>query len=176
LAPNKTKIALKTETEKVWYALYTKSRAEKKVLEQFNNMEISAYLPLKRELRQWSDRKKWVEVPIINSYIFIQILPVDYKRVFEAHGVVAYVSKNGKAVQIPDKEIETMRKAIDNKLSFSVEESTIKKGQTVMVTGGPLKGISGEVIEIRGQKKLQLRISHIGYSIILNMDENITVQ
>ncbi len=155
-----------------WYALYTKSRAEKKVLDQFNQMGIKAYLPLKKELRQWSDRKKWVESPVISSYIFINIRLSDYKRVFDARGVVAYVSHKGKAVIIPDWEIEAMRRTVDNKLSFSVETGTIKKGQTVTVTSGPLKGVSGVVTDIRGQKKLYLSISQIGYTLVVNLDHD----
>ena len=32
---------------------------------------IESYLPLKKVLKQWSDRKKWVEEPLFRSYIFI---------------------------------------------------------------------------------------------------------
>ncbi len=158
-----------------WYALYTKSRAEKKVYEELTKMGIIAYLPLKRELRQWSDRKKWIETPIINSYIFVKIDPNEYRMVFEVKGVVSYVSDKGKAVAIPDNEIEAMQRAVENKMAFSVETNTIQKGQTVTVTSGPLKGISGEVIEVHGHKKLYLRISHIGYTLVVNL-ENDTVE
>ncbi|WP_026473045.1 UpxY family transcription antiterminator [Alkaliflexus imshenetskii] len=167
---------LKKETDNQWYALYTKSRAEKKVLEQLTSIGIKAYLPLKRELKQWSDRKKWIETPVINSYIFICIPQSEYRKVFDVRGVVAYVSHKGKAVVIPDDEIEAMRRTVENKLTFSVETSTIHKGQIVTVTSGPLAGISGEVTEIRGEKKLHLRISHIGYTLVVNLDSDIVLK
>ncbi len=159
-----------TEKDYQWYALYTKSRAEKKVLKQLTDMGFEAYLPLRKELRQWSDRKKWIETPIISSYVFVKIKSQDYRRVFEVKGVVAYVSHKGKAVPIPSDEIEAMRRTVDNKMNFSVETGSMKKGQIVTVTSGPLKGISGEVLEVRGEKKLHLKISHIGYSLIVNLD------
>lgn len=162
--------------DKIWYALYTKSRAEKKVLNQLTLMGIHAYLPLKRELRQWSDRKKWVESPIISSYIFIQIHPSDYNRVFEVSGVVAYVSYKGKAISIPEEQIDAMRRAIENKLNFSVETDSIKKGQVVTVTTGPLKGISGKVLEVRGERKLYMQISKIGYTLVVNLDDETSVE
>lgn len=140
--------------------------------EQLVAMGIKAYLPLKRELKQWSDRKKWVETPIISSYIFVNISAADYKRVFEANGVVSYVSHKGKAVTIPDHEIEAMQKTVENKLSFSVETGNIVKGQTVTVTSGPLKGVSGIVKEIRGKRKLHLQISHIGYTLVVNLEND----
>ncbi len=165
-------LPLKSNDEIHWYALYTKSRAEKKVLEQLQIIGINAYLPLKRELRQWSDRKKWIETPIISSYIFVNIPDSDYRKVFNAKGVVSYVTHKGKAVPIPDNEIDAMRKAVENKMAFSVETSSIQRGQTVTVTSGPLKGISGEVTEVQGQKKLYLRISHIGYTLVVNLEQD----
>ena len=168
-------VILKTTEDKNWYALYTKSRAEKKVYEQLQNMGIEVYLPLKRELKQWSDRKKWVESPIINSYIFVKISTTEYKTVFDAKGVVSYVSYKGKAVTIPDCEMEAMRLTVENKLNFSVESTSIQKGQLVTVTSGPLKGVSGEVTEVQGHKKLYIRISNIGYMLVVNL-ENDTVE
>ena len=155
-----------------WFALYTKPRAEKKVYEELQTKGIKVYLPLRRELRQWSDRKKWVDRPIISSYIFVHIQMVDYKRVFESKGVVSYVSHKGKAVVIPDREIEAMRRTVESNLSFNVEASTIQKGQIITITSGPLKGITGEVLEIQGARKFFLRISHIGYSLVVNLDDD----
>ena len=162
-------------TDSCWYALYTKPRAEKKALSELQQKDIEAYLPLRRELKQWSDRKKWIETPIINSYIFICISPHDYLKVFEAKSIVSYVCYKGKAVAIPEREIEAMKRTVENKLSFCVESENLKTGQTVTVTSGALKGISGEITEIKGERKLYLRISHIGYTLVVNLDEDAVV-
>ena len=160
-----------TNIEKSWYALYTKSRAEKKVLEELTKAEIEAYLPLKKTLRQWSDRKKWVETPIISSYIFIKITPADYQRIFDVRGVVAYVSYKGKACVIPDSDIMAMKRTIENQMDFSVETDKLEKGQLITVTSGPLEGIKGEVIDVQGTKKIILRICHIGYTLVVNLED-----
>jgi transcription antitermination factor NusG len=160
-----------TSTIKNWYALYTKSRAEKKVQDQLTKKGVKSYLPLKKELRQWSDRKKWVETPIINSYIFIHIPLTDYHKIFEIPGIVAYVSHKGKAVVIPEEEMEAMRKTVENKLNFSVETNALKKGQQVIVTSGPLAGVKGKITKTNGQKKLYIEISQIGYTLVVNLDE-----
>ena len=160
-----------TESTYKWYALYTKSRAEKKVFDQLTAQGIKAYLPLRRVLRQWSDRKKWVEVPIISSYIFVNITAKDYNRVFDANGVVAYLSHKGTAVSIPEHEIEIMRRTIDNKIGFDIKEGTLKKGQEITITSGPLKGIKGIVNDVKGNKKLYLNISNIGYTLVINMED-----
>ena len=46
---------------KHWYALYVKSRSEKKVLTQLEEQGFEAFLPLVTHVKQWSDRKKKVE-------------------------------------------------------------------------------------------------------------------
>ncbi len=163
---------MNNDTPYQWFALYTKARAEKKVCEELKQKDIEVYLPLRKELKQWSDRKKWVETPIINSYIFVRITPNEYRKVFEAKGVVSYVSYKGKAVAIPNREIEAMRRTVESNLSFNVETSSLQKGQTVTITSGPLKGITGEITEIQGEKKLYLRISHIGYTLVVNLGED----
>jgi transcription antitermination factor NusG len=155
--------------EKKWYALYTKSRAEKKVLDELNNLGIEAYLPIQKVLRQWSDRKKWVEVPVINSYIFVKIPKQDYRKVFDVHGIVAYVSHKGQACTIPDHEMEAMRRTIENKIAFDVEARNIKTGEMITVTSGPLKGIKGTVKSVQGNKKLYLNISNIGYTLVVDL-------
>jgi len=165
-----------TNNEYKWYALYTKSRAEKKAFSSLSQKGIETYLPLRRNLKQWSDRKKWVETPIISSYIFVKITQLDYKKVFEADSIVSYVSYKGKAVPIPDREIEAMKRMVESKISFSVEMGELKKGKIITITSGPLIGLSGEITEIKGQKKLYLRVKHAGFTLVVNVDEDTVFQ
>ncbi|WP_075590632.1 UpxY family transcription antiterminator [Labilibacter marinus] len=154
-----------------WYALYTKSRAEKKAAEGLNKLGITNYLPMKRELKQWSDRKKWVETPAISSYIFVKITPDQYRTVFEVNGIVAYVANKGNALAIPEHEMLAMQRTIDNKIEFNIEARNIKKGEQITVTSGPLKGIQGVVNSVQGTKKLYLNISNIGYTLVVDLND-----
>jgi transcription antitermination factor NusG len=56
-----------------WYAIFTKPRSEKKVHQRMLDQQIEAFLPLVKTVRQWSDRKKTVEVPLISSYVFVYL-------------------------------------------------------------------------------------------------------
>ena len=56
---------------KHWHALYVRSRSERKVLTQLEEMGVEAYLPLITLIKQWSDRRKKVEEPLFKSYVFI---------------------------------------------------------------------------------------------------------
>ena len=71
-----------------WYVVYTKPKWEKKVAEQLINSGIECYCPLITQVRQWSDRKKKVEVPLFNSYVFVQLPDAERNKVFQSVGVV----------------------------------------------------------------------------------------
>ena len=163
---------MKNDATYHWFALYTRGKAEKKVFAELKQKGLEVYLPMRKELRHWTDRKKWIETPIISSYIFVRIHLDDYRRVFEAKGVVSYVTRKGKAVVIPDKEIDAMKKTVSSNITFNVEPRTIKKGQTITIASGPLKGVMGVVKEVQGTRKFFMSISHIGYTLVVKIDEN----
>lgn len=151
--------------------MYTNSRAEKKVFEQLAVIGVEAYLPVKKELRQWSDRKKWVETPVINSYIFVKVAPGSMKELYHVRGVVAYVNDKGKPAIIPEREMEAMRRTVDGQLEYSLEQQTIRKGETIRMKTGPLIGVEGEIVEIKGQSKLCIRVSHVGFMLVVDIGQ-----
>ena len=64
-----------------WYAVYTKPKWEKKVAELLARKGIEHYCPLNRVLKQWHDRKKWVEEPLLTSYVFVYVTPAEQAEV-----------------------------------------------------------------------------------------------
>jgi transcriptional antiterminator RfaH len=160
----------KEVTAKRWFAMYTHSRAEKKVQESLVRLGVEVYLPIKRELRQWSDRKKWVETPIINSYIFVRIEESQMKLVYTVPGLVGYVNSKGKPAVIPDMEMEAMRRTVDGKLEYSIEQQTIRKGETIRMMSGPLQGVEGVITDIKGKTKLCITVSHVGFVLVVDIE------
>ena len=82
----------KIELPQKWYAIYTRPRAEKQVCQRLVEQGIEAYLPIRKTMRQWSDRKKMVEVPLFTSYVFVHIDRRFYDDVVRTHGVVKYIT------------------------------------------------------------------------------------
>ena len=95
--------------DKSWFAIYVKSRTEKKVSAELDKLGIDHYLPLLKVLKQWSDRKKWVIEPLFKSYIFVYIDTAQYYDVLKAINVVRYITFEGKAVAIPPQQIEAIK-------------------------------------------------------------------
>lgn len=154
-----------------WYAIYTKSRAEKAVYERLQEQQIETFLPLQKKLRRWSDREKWVETPYINSYVFVRVSEKEYYNVLNTQGAVRYVTFEGKAARIPDWQIEAMKKVISSKQIFHFSSHHFRKGESLIIESGALAGYSGEVVrDSDGKKKVLIRINQIGYSMVVEMD------
>jgi transcriptional antiterminator RfaH len=88
---------------------------------------IDAYLPLQKKLKVWSDRKKWVEEPLIRSYVFVRVCEREYYEVLNIQGVVKYVTFNSKAAPIPDWQIDAMKKVVASDLPVSSVQTFLKK-------------------------------------------------
>ena len=100
--------------DRYWHALYVKSRSEKKVLKQLEEMDVEAFLPLVTRIRQWSDRKKKVEEPLFKSYVFVRSSEKQYIPILNVYGVVKFVTFNRKAVIVPENQIIAIKRYIDD--------------------------------------------------------------
>lgn len=149
-----------------WYAIYTNPRAEKKVEERLISKGIETYLPLQKLLKKWSDRKKWIEEPLIRSYIFVRISEIDYFKVLNTPAVVRFITFSGKAVSIPEYQIDNLKCLLASDINLEVVNDDLKSGDPIIVSAGPLKGLRGELIENKGQIRVKVRLDHLGQSIL----------
>ena len=157
------------ELQSKWYAVYTHPRAEKKVYQRLLEQGIEAYLPLQKTMRQWSDRKKMVEVPLFTSYVFVHITRKFYDDVLRTHGVVKYVTFEGKAATIPSEQIDNLKIIVNSDEEVEMVWERLKKGERVRVTAGSLKGLTGELISEGKRKKVLVRIDRIDQNLVVEV-------
>lgn len=120
-----------------WYVVYTKPKWEKKVAERLNEVGITAYCPLVTKVRQWSDRKKKIEVPLFNSYIFVQVDEKDRNIIFEIPGAIRYLFWLGKPAIVKDKEIEAIQNWLNVPDVFEVMVDKWQPGDKIKLESGP---------------------------------------
>lgn len=155
-------IQQENKNQKHWHVIYTRSRAEKKVIEELEYKNIECFLPLQKKLRQWKDRKKWVEMPLMTGYCFVNISRKEYEEVLKTTNVVCFIRFEGKAAIVPDCQIDDLKKMLKQyDFDVTVSTETFKPGKKVEVITGPLIGLQGELIEARGKNKFTLRITQI---------------
>lgn len=152
-----------------WYAVYTQPRAEKKVAERFYKAGINYYLPIYKQLKKWSDRKKWVEEPLFKSYIFVNISEAEYYKVLNTHGVVRFITFTGKAVEIPEREIDTIKLLL---LEYPDELEVLTDllpGTPIEIIAGPMMGVKGELVDYRGEKRASIKVEYINQTVLVNI-------
>ncbi|HWZ02856.1 MAG TPA: UpxY family transcription antiterminator [Mucilaginibacter sp.] len=156
-----------------WYPVYTHPRSEKKAYEALIKKGVEAYLPLQRQLKQWSDRKKWVEEPFIKSYLFVRIKEHEQTEVLMTKGIARFIYFSGKIAPMPDRQIGELKLLIASPYELEITEEDLQPGEHIMIKAGPLKGLKGEIISYRSQKQLALRLENLGYSIIVHVSASL---
>ena len=158
--------------DKSWFAIYVKSRTEKKVSSELEKQGIDHYLPLIKILKQWSDRKKWVHEPLFKSYVFVHVDPLQYFEVLKAINVVRYITFEGKAVKIPPQQIEAVKYFLDDAEPMELNEEFWEKGQQVEVITGNMTGLTGELVEVKNKHQVRIKIEAINQVIFIQIPKN----
>ncbi len=147
-----------------------RSNHEKIVAARLQGQGVLTYLPIIREVRHWSDRKKVIESPLFGCYVFVQLEPTDEKRRFlvSTSGVLRIVGQ-GAAAEIPNEQIETIRKMIDNDAAPK-PCPFLKIGQRVRIRGGALEGVEGILSARNGAEELVVSIDAMERSVAIKVN------
>ena len=157
---------------KKWYVLYIKARNEKKTALMLEKFGIEVYCPTIKEVRQWSDRKKTVEVPLFNSYIFVHLAPNERELVYEAPGVVRYLFWLNRPAIVKAKEIDTLKQWLSGAV-LAAKVQTLKAGDRLSISLGPFKGKEG-VIQRVNANRVQLVLKELGLKVSIKTKDAIS--
>jgi len=155
--------------EEKWYALYTRPRAEKLVYQRLVEEGIETFLPLQKTYRRWSDRKKLVEKPLLSSYIFVKTKSKNFPKVYKTHGVVKFITFEGKPASIPQRQIDNLRLLINSDAEIEISSEKFAMGDNVEVINGSLVGLTGELIKIGNRNRVVVRIDRLDQNLILKI-------
>lgn len=160
-------------TTRQWHALYVRSRAEKKVLMQLEEMGVHAYLPLISKMKQWSDRKKKVDEPLFKSYVFVFSNAKEYIPILNVYGVLKFVTFEREAVVVPENQILAIKKFVeeyDRGEEYKMRNTDeLKEGQMVRIITGPMKGLKGRLESIENKRHLIVYIDVVGQYIPVHL-------
>jgi transcriptional antiterminator RfaH len=146
-----------------WYAFYTTPRAEKKIADRLAKAGVEYYLPLLKTLKQWSDRKKMVIEPLFKSYIFIHIPEQEIRNILPVDGIIKVINFGGIPQAIPEEQLNYLKLLLENPESIEIH-NTIRVGDKVKVTQGPLTGVEGILLK-NAEKNFIVNIDIVGHSV-----------
>jgi transcription antitermination factor NusG len=154
-----------------WYALHTRARHEKTSERRLRELGMETFLPLAQEIHTWSDRKKKVEVPLFNCYVFVRCSysAEDRKRVYQCESVHGFVGVRGAGVPVPDEQIESIRAVLAQDKPWR-SHPFLKAGQRVRVRGGALDGVEGIFLTENGDHSLVISVDAIQRSMAVRID------
>ena len=156
-------------TEKKWYAVYTKSRCEKKVAQQLSQKGIEHYCPLNRVQKQWSDRKKIIFEPLFNSYVFVRITSEEQLAVRQTSGILNFVYWLSKPAVIRNDEIEIIKQFLDEHSSVKLEKVKVNLNDLARIIGGPFMEQEGQVVSIKN-KTVKILLPSLGYLMYVEIE------
>lgn len=154
-----------------WYAVQTRARHEKTVVERLREQGVTSFLPLVSEVHRWSDRRKTVELPLFSCYVFVKMVPTsrDRLRVCRISGVFGIVGAGGEGIPIPDEQIQAVRTLVTQPFAWSIHPF-LKIGQRVRIRGGSLDGVEGVLLARNGDRTLIISIDAIQRSLAVRIE------
>ncbi len=157
-------------TTEQWFAVHTHSRHEKVVAKETRELGITTFLPVVKQVRQWSDRRKVVESPLFSCYVFVKIMPDHRERlkVLRVNGVLSFVGTWG-GIPIPEEQIQAVRILTEQELPLC-SHPFLKIGQRVRVRSGALSGVEGILVARSGERSLIVSLDAIQRSMSVRIE------
>ena len=154
-----------------WFALQTKPRHEKKVAADLEKQQIDVFLPTFKTVRQWSDRRQELQLPLFPNYVFVRIGQNRNERsaVLRTQGVRWFVGLRGTGVAVPDDEIEAIQKILAEGVAFT-DYPFLEVGQKVRIRGGSLDGVHGVLAAVNNDRSLVVSVKCIQRALAIRVD------
>jgi transcription antitermination factor NusG len=153
-----------------WYALHTRPRHEKTVIQRLEERGIATFLPLVTEERRWSDRKKSVEFPLFSCYAFARFAGhAERLQVLRVEGVLGLVGAHGEGASIPEAEIEAVRALVQARVPWTAHPF-LEIGQRVRIRSGALNGLEGILVGRNGDRTLVISVNAIQRSLAVRVE------
>jgi transcription antitermination factor NusG len=155
---------------RLWYAVYTRPRWEKKVDALLQRQKLPTYCPLNKVKRKWSDRYKIVEMPLFPSYVFVHITEAEKTPVRMVDGVVNFVYWQGKPAIIREEEIDLIKRFLGEYQQVEVQTLVLTEGQRVRILTGAFTDQVASVVKDL-HKRAVVKIESLGVALVATIEK-----
>jgi transcriptional antiterminator RfaH len=156
-----------------WYLIYTKPRHEKKLHSHLAERNVNCFLPTKKTLRTWHDRRKYIDEPLFPSYVFIYLNDMqNYYDGIDADGFLYYVRSGKEIARVKDIVINNIRLATEHTNDIELSDERFRVGKQLVISKGALTGLSCEIVQCHNRYKLLVRVDLLKRNLLLTMPED----
>jgi len=153
-----------------WRLIYTRPNHERKVQSRLTEKKIECFLPTRKVLKEWHDRKKYVDEPLFPSYIFIYLNDMqDYYEGMNMDGCLYYVRSGKEIATVPDEIVNNIRLVNNESHDIQVTSDQYGVGRQLVINKGVLTGLACEVVKVNNKEMLLVRVDLLSRSLLVSM-------
>lgn len=151
-----------------WHVLMVRTNHEKRIAQGLDSRGIEHFLPCYRSARQWKDRRVTLELPLFPGYVFVRMAPDEHLRALMIPQVFSLVGNANAAATVDEAEIDSIRRGIAQ--GRAEPHPYLKAGEQVVITEGPMSGITGILLRRQNQARVVVSIQSIARSFVVDID------
>lgn len=155
-----------------WYACRTRGRAEKAVFGRLEATGLPCYLPVITKKRRWADRTKAVGFPLFPGYVFVRFPWHQVSTVLATPGLVDVVRMNGSPSPVLEEELASIHALVtgaNETGSLPSPADYLEVGDFVRITQGPFAGMTGILVEERGNTRVAVKLTAIRQAVAVDL-------
>jgi transcriptional antiterminator NusG len=152
-----------------WFAIYVKARHEKSIAIALEGKKHEAFVPIYRRLRKGS---RQFDLPLFPGYVFCKLELSNTLPVLTTPGVFAIVGNGRSPQSIPEEEIGFVRQMVRSGLYPCPWPYLAAPGDQILLTAGPLRGLSGVIVDASNEKWLVVSVHLLRRSIAVKVDRD----
>ena len=153
-----------SDNELHWYVANT-CRQEKKIKQRLDSMGIENFIPFQQIARKIHGVVDLIEVSDIPNLVFIHETFISCMTLIQEYAFdMRYLRdrETGNFLIVPDKQMNDFIFLLDfSKEMVEVVNENLKKGDKVRVIKGDFAGIEGELIRVKGHKRVVVRLEGV---------------
>ena len=155
-----------------WFAIYTKYKCEKYVVDKLKRKGVQAYIPLLTKVKKYTRKTKEYQLPLINCYAFVKITKPQYVKVLETEYVMGFIKQRKNLISIPEDEINLLRRIVGELQDIEMTPISFEPGAPVEIISGNLTGVKGKLVKTRGKNEFVVELSNIGFQLQMIIDKS----
>jgi transcription antitermination factor NusG len=155
-----------------FWAAHTKPRCEKKLSQHLKRHQIAHYLPTSLRRHLYGNRRPRLNwVPLFPGYVFLMARRFDRIALYRTNTVVQFIEVPDPAQLFAD--LKNLWRTLIQKPA-EVHQVTYTPGKPVLVKHGPLKGVYGELVEVKkGGVRLLIRVHFFDRTVSVDIDAGV---
>lgn len=155
-----------------WYAIHTKYKCEKYVVNALQKKNIYAYTPVLQVTKEYTRKIVNREIPLINCYAFVRVTSDQFVKVLETEYVFSFLKIGNEITTVKQEEIDLLKRITGDYNEVKAEEIEYIEGTEVEIISGNLTGVKGILLEKKSKHNFLVELRSLSYQLKINVDPN----